>query len=457
MRKVTSVRPKELNLFNRDFGNLRQFLLDDLPEDTYKEFILTTITEGLFTYEFEIAKKFNDVILKLLDRKYKQQLEDNLQITILSKDIKEKFEYDDDKRKRIKFNQYGKSIIDITMEVFSSELFIRYLCDEQLIKEDDELMNNSNKNINIKLPEEVTDLIKKVIEESYLNLLGKNKIIELAFIYKVLTTSYIITNGTEILKHVLEYEDKCYLQAMEIIVNRLEPWRRQLFFYVAKSNDYTELEEFDNNFTEKEQEEFKEFLEDNFFTNISIGILLNNAKAITLYYKMPKEQQNIVKNFVVRLSKKIKESLEDELKKFDLNDLESENVSDEQKEIAAKIQLYLINYKWLELFIRDDQIRKGVSAKSWNLYKNVSNTVLTQNGIDCIEGNIEEVSERIMRVQENYSLNNLCEKNFDKVSFWFITILLEDGEITKEQFIKEQLKKGVSMELINLFYALIQE
>lgn len=461
MIKITNVRPKELNIFNRDFGNLKQYVVNDLLKETWQEFILTTVTHQLFESELEIAKKFNKSVLNLLDERYKQQLEDHLQISMSNCDIMTKSEYDDEKRKNIKCTRKGESIIDTIIEEFSSKKFIEYLCDEELQRQTGECFEIKK----IKLPDVTAKLIYQVINENYLELKGKNKIIEANFIYKVLVIADMLTNGNETLIYILENEDVRCAEVIQNVLNKLETWRKQLFFYILRKklelnkDEYIKmnniLKKYEPNWNEKQKEDFVDFLEDNFFTNISFGILFYNAKAITIYYKMPKEQQNIIKNFVVRLSEKIKKSLVEELKDFNIKELEEFWVSDDKKEIAAKIQLYLINYKWLEIFIRDNQIKKGVTAKEWNLYKNVSKTVLTRSELDCLEE--REVAEKIRNVKENYSLNNLCERNFDKMAFWYLVILLREGEITKEHFIKEQQKKCVSMELINLFYALIEE
>jgi len=133
-------------------------------------------------------------------------------------------------------------------------------------------------------------------------------------------------------------------------------------------------------------------------------------------------------------------------------------VCKEKKELAGAIQLYIIDYKWLELYVRDDQVKKKrVDVKAWNLYNNITKAVLNQSmyGFEEVQG--KTLFKKMVQVQEKYSLNNLCQKAFDELAFSCLVLAFYEKDITKDNFIEEQLKMGVSKELINLFFNLIEE
>ena len=485
MRKVTTVRPKELNLFNRNFGNLKKYALEKLPEGVLESYLQEILSERLFENGAEENEKFCKSVLSLLDEEYRQQIEDHLQIIIMSNDIILKNEYDDMKRKNIRCSRREKTTMDIIIEEFSSEAFIQYLCKKGMQKEQDiflvklivqrltkqeiigDIYFDPEEEIqNIKLPESVNSLIDKVIK-SYPRLRCKSKYIKTSFICKALITADMLLHGNINYFYLLSNEDSRYLDAVKAVLNRLEAWKNQQFFctmkrkleiysddFISKNNVFSK---FEREFTEEEQQKFKEFLENNFLTNISFGILVFNENAITLFYKQEKEKQNIIKNIVVKLSERIKESLLEDLKNFDIHDLEKTNVSEEKKELATMIQLYMIDYKWLEVYVRDDQVKgKGVDVKAWNLYNNITKTVLLRSVPEFNDEQGRKILKKIVKTQRSYSLNDLCEKEFDEAAFWRIGIALETREMTKEQFIEEEQKKGVSRELIDMFFTLTE-
>lgn len=487
MRKLTTVKPKILNLFNRDFGNLKQYVIDDLEEEFYQEYKLNTVARRLFEYSKEEAIFFNQTILTFLDEKYKQKIEDYLQLVVMSNDIILRNQYNDTKRSEIRCSRKGKTTIDLIMESFLSEDFIRYLCDEELGKVilGERIGFTVNRlateykigTIFFCAKEEIgsiilSDIINKkinnVIQDEYPELIGKNKSIQTRFICKVLITADILINCDCVSICMLSKQDKRYIKALTLILSKIDAWRNQLFFYSIRYSFqlYSEklenmeniLEKYEREFSKEEKEEFDKFLEDNFLINISFGLLFYDSKAITIFYGLDKQKQNIIKNFVVKVVSRLKEKVDSELEKFNIHDLEKENVSEETKEIASKVQIYMWNHKWLEKYVRDNQVKKkAVSVKSWNMYMNVNRTILeydvTQE--DFFESPIH-VARKILNIQKTFSLNNLCEREIDKDAFWYVLIMLKENEISKEDFIASQLKKGVSKELINLYYSLIE-
>ena len=267
---------------------------------------------------------------------------------------------------------------------------------------------------------------------------------------------------------LLSNSDFRYQNAVKSILNRLDAWKTQLFFcHIRKKFElYTEgnvssdnvLRSFERQFSKVEKEQFGDFLENNFLTNIAFGVLFVNENAISLFYKQEKEKQNIIKNFVVKISTKIKESLEEELKDFDIHDLEKADASKEDIELATILQLRMIDYNWLEVYIRDDQVKKkGVNVKSWNLYNNITKAVLKQSIYGFKEVQEKMFLKKMVQIQGKYSLNNLCQKDFDQLAFSCLAIAFYEKDITKENFVEEQLKMEVSKELINLFFNLIEE
>lgn len=486
MRKITTVRPKELNLFNRNFGNLKQYVLDEVEEDAFQAYLKEPTAERLFESNQETKGKFLEAVCKLLDEEYRQQIEDHLQIITMSNDIILKNEYDDMKRKNIKCSRRVKSTMDIIIEEFTSKAFIEYLCEEaiednqetyliklivqELTKQNiiGEIYFNSKEEIrNIKLPEAVIELIDEVIK-TYPNLKDKSKSIQSSFICKLLITADMLLHCNIIYLYLLSNADTRYLEAVKTIISKLDAWKSQLFFNTIRKklelnpNDFITsddiLRKLEREFTEEEEQKLGEILENNFITNIAFGILICNDKAITLFYGQEKEMQNIIKNFVVKLSERIKESLLEELEDFNIHDLEKSEVSEEKKNLATAIQIYMIDYKWLQIYVRDDQVKKkSVDVKSWNLYNNITRTVLIRSVPDFYNRQVDKIFKKIIENHRSYSLNDLCEKEFDETSFWGIGISLEVGDITKEQFIEEQQKKGISKELINLFFALTEE
>ena len=122
------------------------------------------------------------------------------------------------------------------------------------------------------------------------------------------------------------------------------------------------------------------------------------------------------------------------------------------------MQIYMWNHKWLEKYVRDNQVKKkAVSVKSWNMYMNVNRTILEYDVAqeDFFESPIH-VARKILNIQKTFSLNNLCEREIEKDAFWYMLVMLKENEISKEEFIEIQLKKGVNIELINLYYSLIE-
>ena len=487
MRKITTVRPKELNLFNRNFGNLKQYVLKNIHESTFQDYLREAISERLFEKDLGMNNKSCEILLKFVAEEYLQQIEDHLQIITLSNDIILKNEYDDMKRKSIRCSKKNITTLDIIIEVFLTENFIKYLCEEEifenkgvfsqvrfsvqkLTKEDvigDIYFIPKQEIKDIKLPEAIVNLIDEVIK-LYPGLKGKRDIILTSFISKALVTADMLLHCKPEYLYILSQADNRYLEAVKAILSKLEAWKSQLFLSNIKRkfemqakeifNADDILSEIEKEYNEEEQEEFKQFLENNFLTNITFGLLLYNENAITLFYKQNNEKQNIIKNFVVKLSEKLKENFVEELKDFNIHDLENENVSKQEKELAATIQLYIIDYKWLELYVRDDQVKKKeVDVKAWNLYNNITKAVLNQSiyGFEEVQG--KTLLKKMVQVQGKYSLNNLCQKDFDELAFSCLVIAFYEKDITKDDFIEEQLKMGVSKELINLFFNLIEE
>jgi len=298
MRKVTIVRPKELNLFNRNFGNLKQYVLENVNENTFQNYLYEAISERLFEKVPEMNNKSCEILLKFIDEEYCQQIEDHLQIITLSNDIILKNEYDDIKRKSIRCSKKDKTTLDIIIEQFSTEDFIRYLCEEE-ISENEEVFSQVRFPVqkltkedfigniyfipkqeirDIKLPKSIIKLIDKVIK-LYPELKGKKNIILTSFISKALITADMLLHCKPEYLYLLSIVDNRYLEAVKVILSRLEAWKSQLFLSNIKRKKQEReffivddiVGQLEKDYNEEEQEASKNFLKIIFLQTLLLG------------------------------------------------------------------------------------------------------------------------------------------------------------------------------------------
>ena len=223
----------------------------------------------------------------------------------------------------------------------------------------------------------------------------------------------------------------------------------------------------------------KELVKENLYFNLATGIIMNSSIPIRFFYEMSREEKNIVINQAVSLARRINALLVKDLENIspDIFYHPREHET-ELEEIFAYLKMFRFTHKTLEEII----LKNGMSKKEWIYVKNLLTTVYDEEYMLRIEKQCLMSDYNYYRMLKhfalNYSLQSATSVNSDLLELSKFELayklaskemdeeeneILEDiksiynildkpfDEFNKDKIIEAQRKKGVAEWMITLF------
>ena len=264
-------------------------------------------------------------------------------------------------------------------------------------------------------------------------------------------------------------------------------WRERARVILEKYFDYIEgAEMLYNELFEGDKEHGKELLRENYYFNISTGVLMNSDIQIRFFYEMNKEEKNIVINQAVSFARRINTLLVKDLERISpevfYHPREHET---ELEEIFTYLKMFRFTHRTLE----EVMLKKGMSKKEWIYVKNLLRTVYEEEHMQRIEEqclhHVNNYYTIISNIALNYSLQSassvnanlleLCKYELayklaiqekteeEKAALKDIELLYKlmdvpfKAYLDKDLMIEAQRKKGISEWMINLFVFICED
>lgn len=498
----SKLRPKEVNIFNRYFGDLKhsiasmEELTPKLAEQRKKDEEKSTL--AVISCEKLFVQRITDETLKRLRK-------NTVEVFFGDMNRVQKFRM----RAFVEFEKYaiqtitGQKLQTIIEGLEKEEVLLLYkeLLTENFIKEmrkngvqtEIELhvvdpdataeagnITSDNDFSCMEFPTEILTLIKKYeISEEEGNLLK--------YYYLVLLNA-LIYPFSESTAYIILLNRNLYWVLVRII-RKLDPQIRDYWQntgIIIKDYVYHKIDPFlYSELLEGITEEGELLVKENYYYNIASGIVMNSSMHIRLFYELPKEKRNIVINEAVSLAIKINNRLEEDLKEISFDILnEPRQYESVLKEIFSYVRMFKFTHKKIEEIL----LKQGVAKADWIFFKNLLRVNYESQYMDTVwkayEQPTSEFLYQINNIASNYSLNSASNVNpnmlelckfvlafkmadiktpeEEKLCFEYKEIMRKLGikcsfHLDKELMIEAQRKMGVKEKRINLFMFMFED
>lgn len=498
----TKLRPKELNEFNRCFGDLKHSItpiegtsrqIQERIEDERVSSQIILSSEKLFIQDIKgeaVGRIHKNLLTNIyMDMNSVQrfmlrafvELEKNTLPIVSNSQAGDFIQGLEDDEKVMIYNQ----LLD----------FFKYFKDTEPTKDTEvcvlevdstSICGSITQNTNlssIKLPIEVK---KKV----YLFELSDSQINMLKYYY-LMVLDIILHPFFENTIYAIE-QDRTLYWCIVSLLKKLDEhisdfWRERARIILEKYFEYNEgAEMLYNELFEGDKEHGKELLRENYYFNISTGVLMNSDIQIRFFYEMNKEEKNIVINQVVSFARRINTLLSKDLERISpevfYHPREHET---ELEEIFTYLKMFRFTHRTLE----EVMLKKGMSKKEWIYVKNLLRTVYEEEYMQRIEEqclhHVNNYYTTISNIALNYSLQSASSVNANLLELcrYELAFKLASQEKTEEEkaalkdiefiyklidvpfkanldknlMIEAQRKKGVSEWMINLFVFICED
>ncbi len=495
-----TLRPKELNEFNRLFGDLKhsikpiepEELLVEVMQDNEIAFKVAIISKNIFTQHVTkevklIHSQLLSVVKNEMNSVQKQiinmycKLQRNAYIVLLGEDLV------------ANIDEYT-SVDTLILNELLDERFIKDMrehkeeIDQGLVIEEeifdlesDEKVGYITRYSNFKRMNMPKEFIKKAKDLS----ITKEELNNIKFYYLILLDIAVRPFCDNIVP-IMESNRPLY-RCLSRIIKKMDSDFRAFWQEAGreiKESYYKEDKEIEKIYKELledvNEKRGKELLEENRFFNLATGIILKNELLIRLFLSLEKEEKNIVINEVVKLERNINKLIANKLKDFMPEMLFMPNEYEEQiKEINFTMYAFEFAKKEIERIFME----KGLSKQDWYFFKNMANVFEKREMIIKTYEKYQNATAKdffiINNLAVNYNLNSVASVNVNYAELcryilaysmaiqeqteqdkemieicdgFFAVIKIKTRlNIKKEIMLEVQRKNGVSEGKINLF------
>lgn len=497
----TKLRPKELNEFNRWFGDLKHSItpiegtsrqIQERIEDERVSSQIILSSEKLFIQDIK-GEAVGRIHKNLLTNIYRDM--NNVQRFMLRTFV----EFERNALPIVLNSQAGDFIQgleeDEKVMIYNQILhFFKYFKDIELTEDTEvcvlaadstSICGSITKDTNlssIKLPK---DIKKKV----YLLELSDSQINMLKYYY-MMVLDIILHPFFENTIYAIEQARPLYWSIVSLLKKLDEHisdfWRERARIILAKYINNDGAKELYIELFEGDKGNGKELLRENYYFNMATGIIMNSDIQIRFFYEMNKEEKNIVINQVVSFARRINTLLAKDLERISpevfYHPREHET---ELEEIFTYLKMFRFTHKTLE----EVMLQKGMSKKEWSYVKNLLRTVYEEEHMQRIEeqylASEHDYYTIINNIALKYSLQSASSVNANllelcKYELAFKLAIQEKTEeekavmkdmesiyrlldipfktnLDKDLMIEAQRKKGVSDWMINLFVFICED
>lgn len=495
-----TLRPKELNEFNRLFGDLKHFIRPVKPEELHEETIqddeiaskITIISEKIFTQHVpkEVQSTHNQIVSALKNEMNSVQkqiinmycrLQKNAYIVLFGEDLAGNVD-EDTGLDSIILNELLDEKFITDMRICKNEIDPGLGMELGVFDlETDETAGYITKYSNFKRMNLPTEFIKKAKELH----ITEEELNNIKFYYLILLDIAVhpFLDNTVL---IIEFNRPLY-RCLNRIIKKMDSDFRA--FWQEAGRQIKEIYYKKDAKVEKIYKELlddvnvkrgRELLEENNFFNLATGIILENELQIRRFLALEKEEKNIVISEVVKLERNINNLIASEFKDFTPEMLFEPNEYEEQiRELTFTMYAFKFAKKELERIFAE----KGLSKQDWYFFKNMANIFEER---DMLEKTYEQYKNAdtkdflaINNLAVNYNLNSvatlnvncteLCkyilaysmaikekteeEKALEEAcdEFFAIIKIKTRVNIKKKIMLEAQRKHGVSEARINLF------
>lgn len=491
------LRPKELNEFNRYFGDLKNSIKQIKKEKWQEEIIenkvissnVVLVTEQLFTQKVpkELQAVHNKILLAIMNEMNTVQKQ---QITMYCRLQRNAYMvlYGEDLVKAEEYSQIDMIILDELLDkIFITDIRKNKYEIEPNIEigifdlEIEEITESVNRYNNFKQMELPAEAIKKAKE---LNL-TEGEISDIKFYYLVLLdilVNPLLENAILLIKF-----NKPLCRCLNRIIQKMDSEYREFWQEATKYvknmryKEDKEIERAFNEFFECGDTKYgKKLLKENKYFNISTGIILENKLQIMQFLRLEKDEKNIVINEVVKIERMINKIILERFENFMPEMLyDPEKYEYELKDLINIMCAFKFSKKTIEMML----VEKGLSKQDWYFFYNMTNIVVKDPTLVTIYRKYrEEDPEDFFVINDlavSYNLNTVATVNVNSIQLckyimaYAMAIeeknaqdqelikmcneyFIESNRKTRVNFDKEimlsaQRKHGVSEARINLF------
>ena len=497
----TKLRPKELNEFNRWFGDLKHSItpiegtsrqIQERIEDERVSSQIILSSEKLFIQDIK-GEAVGRIHKNLLTNIYRDM--NNVQRFMLRAFV----ELEKNTLPIVSNSQVGDFIQgledDEKVMIYNQLLdFFKYFKDRESTGDTEVCVLAADSTSICGAITQSTDLRfiklpKQIQEKVYLLELVEGQINILKYYY-LMVLDIILHPFFENTIYAIEQDRPLYWCIVSLLKKLDEHisdfWRERARIILAKYINNDGAKELYIELFEGDKGNGKELLRENYYFNMATGIIMNSDIQIRFFYEMNKEEKNIVINQAVSFARRINTLLVKDLERISpevfYHPREHET---ELEEIFTYLKMFRFTHKTLE----EVMLQKGMSKKEWSYVKNLLRTVYEEEHMQRIEeqylASEHDYYTIINNIALKYSLQSassvnanlleLCKYELayklaiqekteeEKAALKDIELLYKlmdvpfKAYLDKDLMIEAQRKKGISEWMINLFVFICED